>query len=65
MITTWNLAAERIYGYHAEEVIGRDSVLLAPSPAHHRVMCEMLGRVGRGEKRRALRDLAANEGRTS
>jgi PAS domain S-box-containing protein len=30
-ITTWNHAAERIYGYHAEEIIGKSVALLQPS----------------------------------
>src|ERR1700687_3982148 len=30
-ITTWNKAAERMYGYRAEEIIGRSVSLLQPS----------------------------------
>ena len=30
IITTWNAAAERLYGYAADEAIGRDVAMLAP-----------------------------------
>jgi PAS domain S-box-containing protein len=31
VIQTWNLGAERLYGWKAEEVIGRSAILLLPS----------------------------------
>ncbi len=49
-IVTWNAAAERIYGYSAAEVVGRDCALLAPGPARKQEFHETLGRVGRGER---------------
>ena len=30
IITTWNLAAERMYGYVAEEIIGQPITILCP-----------------------------------
>jgi PAS domain S-box-containing protein len=34
-IQTWNLAAERLYGYTAAEAIGRPLGFLAPDPARY------------------------------
>ncbi len=49
-IRTWNAAAQRIYGYPAADVIGRDAALLAAGPDSEREMRETLERVGRGER---------------
>ncbi|MGO9750656.1 MAG: PAS domain S-box protein [Solirubrobacteraceae bacterium] len=49
-VITWNAAAEQIYGYHAAEMVGRDSALLAPGEARERELRAMLERVGRGER---------------
>lgn len=48
-ILTWNKAAERTYGYRADEVIGRNVSLLLPSDRSHEVS-EILERLKRGEK---------------
>jgi PAS domain S-box-containing protein len=47
-ITSWNPGAARLYGYRAEEVIGRPASLLYP-PDRHDELPELLGRVARGE----------------
>ncbi|HEY3203034.1 MAG TPA: PAS domain S-box protein [Thermoanaerobaculia bacterium] len=48
-IISWNQGAERIYGYTAEEAIGRPISLLAP-PDRQNEMVEVLERIGRGER---------------
>jgi PAS domain S-box-containing protein len=48
-ITHWNPAAERVYGYRADEVIGRSVVTLAPPELANDVF-ELLERVRRGER---------------
>jgi PAS domain S-box-containing protein len=49
VITSWNKAAERIYGYQAEEIIGRSVSLLMP-PDHPDEMAEILNRIRIGER---------------
>ncbi len=48
-ITTWNRGAERLYGYTAEEVVGRNIRLLAP-PGRVQEIERFLEALGRGEK---------------
>ncbi|MGE7437489.1 PAS domain S-box protein [Kitasatospora sp. NPDC001175] len=48
-ITYWNAAAHRLYGYTAEEAIGRHVALLAP-PDHHAEITVLLERLRNGEK---------------
>jgi PAS domain S-box-containing protein len=48
-ITSWNRAAERLFGYRAEEVIGRPISLLMPAERHDD-MDAILGRIRRGER---------------
>ncbi len=38
VITTWNPAAERVFGYRAAEVIGRDARLLVPPDLEHELV---------------------------
>ena len=49
VITTWNRAAERMFGYTAEEVIGKPVSILA-APGHHNEMPEMLAEVRLGRR---------------
>ena len=48
-ITTWNRGAERLYGYPAGEVIGRNITILAPDSAAAQIR-SFLERVKRGER---------------
>ncbi|HYY98909.1 MAG TPA: PAS domain S-box protein [Pyrinomonadaceae bacterium] len=47
-ITSWNAAAERLYGYAAEEVVGREIFVIAPPELHGQVK-EILARLRAGE----------------
>ena len=49
VIMTWNKAAERIYGYPAEEIIGHSVALLIPQD-HANEMTEILERIRIGER---------------
>jgi PAS domain S-box-containing protein len=49
IIQTWNRGAERIFGYKAEEVIGKPVLILIPPDRHHEEV-EILARLRRGEK---------------
>jgi PAS domain S-box-containing protein len=48
-ILTWNKAAERMYGYRPEEVIGKNVSMLLP-PDRPQEVCEILQRLKLGEK---------------
>jgi PAS domain S-box-containing protein len=48
-VTSWNPAAERLFGYTAEEAIGRPISMLAP-PNRINEMTTILQRIRRGEK---------------
>jgi PAS domain S-box-containing protein len=49
VITSWNPAAERMYGYTAEEAIGRHISFLVP-PDHRNEEMEILERIRQGER---------------
>jgi PAS domain S-box-containing protein len=48
-ITFWNAAAQRLYGYPAEEAIGADIAMLVP-PGEEGEISGLLERLGRGER---------------
>lgn len=49
IITSWNRAAERIFGYTAAEAIGQRITLIIP-PERHAEEDDVLARIGHGEK---------------
>lgn len=49
VITSWNAAAERMFGYSASEVIGRSIFLIVP-PDHEGEMRDVLAMAARGER---------------
>jgi PAS domain S-box-containing protein len=49
MLTSWNPAAERLYGYTAEEAVGRHVSLIVPESLEDEID-EILARVRRGER---------------
>jgi PAS domain S-box-containing protein len=48
LVTTWNPAAEKIYGYRAEEIVGQSLTILSPAERVGEIE-ETLGRISRGE----------------
>jgi sigma-B regulation protein RsbU (phosphoserine phosphatase) len=49
VIVSWNSAAERLYGYSAEEVIGRSIGMIVPAELANEIPA-ILEQIGRGEK---------------
>ena len=49
MITSWNPAAERMYGYRAEEILGQPMTILCP-PDRVGEVKEILDQIARGER---------------
>jgi PAS domain S-box-containing protein len=49
VITTWNKGAQRIFGYTAEEMVGKPVALLIPAVRHDEEP-EILARIRRGER---------------
>src|SRR4030095_7709115 len=49
IITSWNSGAERIFGYSADEVIGKSITILIP-PRHSNEEPEILARLKAGER---------------
>jgi PAS domain S-box-containing protein len=49
LVTSWNRGAERIFGYTADEMIGRPITTLIP-PERHSEEVEILERIRRGER---------------
>jgi len=52
IITSWNPGAEKLYGYSAEEAVGKSVRMLLP-PEHMPEEATIVSRVGRGESVRA------------
>jgi PAS domain S-box-containing protein len=48
-ITSWNKGAERVFGYAADEVIGRSITIVIPADRQNEEV-EILSRIGRGER---------------
>ncbi|MBZ9848920.1 PAS domain S-box protein [Mesorhizobium sp. CA14] len=48
IITSWNHAAERMFGYSAEEIVGSSMLLLIPERLHGEEI-DIIGRIRRGE----------------
>ncbi|MFA6457205.1 MAG: PAS domain S-box protein, partial [Bacteroidota bacterium] len=53
VIESWNIGAERIYGYRAEEVIGKNVSILAPDSRKNE-LDEILLKIRKGEKVRHI-----------
>ena len=49
VITSWNAGAERLYGYHAEEIVGRHASVLSP-PGQEETEAEFMACIARGER---------------
>lgn len=49
IMTSWNSGAEKLYGYTAEEAIGRNVSLIVPKDLHHEIK-EILDRIAKDEK---------------
>jgi PAS domain S-box-containing protein len=49
IIVSWNHGAEQLYGYRAEEVIGKPLAILTP-PDHLDELPQIMGRIKRGER---------------
>src|SRR5439155_1376741 len=59
-ITSWNPAAERMYGYRTEEVLGRSISLLAPAE-HTSEMIGLVEQLRRGERLDSLETIRVHK----
>jgi PAS domain S-box-containing protein len=60
-ITFWNAAAQRLYGYPAQEAIGADIAMLVP-PGERGEVASLLKRLGRGERAEHVRAIRMVKG---
>ncbi|MDP9793219.1 PAS domain S-box-containing protein [Catenuloplanes nepalensis] len=49
VITSWNAGAERLYGYHATETVGRHAAMLFP-PGQEETEAHLMHRIAAGER---------------
>jgi len=49
IVQSWNAAAERLYGYRTEEIVGQPVTMLIPADGHGEIV-RLLARVGQGER---------------
>ena len=61
MITSWNRGAEQLYGYTAEEMVGRHVSILAP-PERYDEITRILEKLKRGEKVERLETVRVTKG---
>jgi two-component system cell cycle sensor histidine kinase/response regulator CckA len=48
IITTWNAGAQRLYGYSAEEAVGKSALLIVPE-ARRQEACDLLSKLQQGQ----------------
>ncbi len=48
-VIVWNAAAERVYGYGADEIVGRSIAVLSDAGEQSRMLESLFARLGRGE----------------
>ena len=53
-MTSWNLGAERMFGYSAKEMVGRPITTIIPAELHEEEQ-RILNTIGRGERVEHLR----------
>lgn len=63
IITSWNSAAERLFGYKPEEIIGQSVLLIIP-PELHSDEPEILRKIGAGERIEHFRTLRVHKNGT-
>ena len=64
IITNWNKGAEQVYGYTAEEAIGKPITILAPDERRDETM-KILARIRTGERVEPFRDDSREKRRTA
>lgn len=62
-VVSWNRGAERIYGYRADEVLGRNAASILAPPGGEAERASLRDRLGRGESASREMDLVRADGR--